>query len=404
MTPRVLTDEAIRRALDPSFDVLAPPELTERVASAIARQPRRGGLWFLASPAWRRQAQLLVQLIILALLLVLLTVGAVLIAGLPNRPLGNGSIFVVRGSELVAIDGETGDAKALIAEGSAVSAVSRSPNGGWVSLWTGSGPDKRLEVMRSDGTGRRPLAEGVQPRPVGMDGINLWSHDEQFHAADVLASGSRRILIVEVASGKGWLIGPESGAMAPLWSPDGEWIAFRLSRPAGAPATLAVMRRDGSEVREIAGDLGGREVSGANNWSADGEWVYFDAGGHIFRANVRGGYSEQLTVAGVNAAPALSPDDQLVTYTLWFRGYGQPPDLYVMNADGGSPRLLLERAINNGWSSDGRSVLAEQHRQNQPAELVTVSIDAGTTRTLLTSEGPCQMPCFGGPSWGQPRP
>jgi hypothetical protein len=403
MTPRVLTDEAIRRALEPSFEVLAPPEFTERVAEAIARQPRRRGLWFLATPAWNRQAQMLGQLIILALLLVLLTVGAVLLAGLPDRPLGNGSIFVVRGSELVAIDGETGDATTLIAEDSTVSAVSRSPNGGWVSFWSGSGRDKRLEVMRSDGTGRRPLAELVQPRPVGRDGMNLWSHDEQFLAADVSASGSRRILIVEVASGNGWLIGPETGAMAPLWSPDGEWIAFRLSRR-GAPATLAVMRRDGSEVREIAGDLGGREVSGANNWSADGEWVYFDAGGHIFRANVPGGYSEQLTVEGTNAAPALSPDGQLVTYTLWLRGYGQPPDLYVMNADGGSPRLLLERAINNGWSSDGRTVLAEQHRQDQPAELVTVSIDAGTTRTLLTSEGPCQMPCFGGPSWGQPRP
>ncbi|CAN5630585.1 hypothetical protein BH23CHL6_BH23CHL6_07360 [soil metagenome] len=403
MTPRVLTDEAIRRALEPSFDVLAPPEFTERVADAIARQPRRGGLWFLASPAWRRQAQLLVQLIILALLLVLFTVGAVLIAGLPNRPLGNGSILVVRGSELVAIDDETGNATTLIDEGTAVSAVSRSPNGDWVSLWTGSGRDKRLEVMRSDGTGRRPLADGVQPRPFGMDGMNLWSHDDQFLAADVLASGKRRILVVDVASGDGWLIGPETGAMAPLWSPDGEWIAFHYSRP-GTAATLAVMRPDGTEVREISGDLGGREVSGANNWSADGTWVYFDAGGHIFRANVPGGFSEQLTVGGINAAPALSPDDQLVTYTSWFRGFGQPPDLYVMNADGGTPRLLLERAINNGWSSDGRSVLAEHHRQGQPPELVTVSIDAGTTRTLLTSEGQCQMPCFGGPSWGQPRP
>jgi Tol biopolymer transport system component len=319
-----------------------------------------------------------------------------------NRPLGNGSILVVRGSELVVVDGETGEVTTLVAEG-AVSAVSRSLGGGWVSFWSGSGGDKWLEVMRSDGTGRRPVAEDVQPRPEGKDGLNLWSNDERFLAADVVAAGIRRILIVEVASGNGWLIGPESGAMAPLWSPDGEWVAFRQSNVDG-PATLAVMRRDGSEVREISGALGGRDVSGANSWSADGVWVYFDAGGHIFRANVPGGYSEQLTLEGTNAAPALSPDGQLVTYTYWLRGPSQPPDLYVMNVDGGEPRLLLERAINNGWSRKGDHVLAERHRDGQAAELVTISIEQGSVRILLTFDGPCLMPCFGGPSWGQPRP
>ena len=403
MTPRVLTDDAIRRALEPSHDVVAPGDFTERVAEAIARQPRRGGFRFLAPSAWQRQAPLLMQLIILGLLLALLTLGAILFAASQDRPLGNGAILVAREGEVIAVDGETGDVTTLMPAGTAVSTVSRSPHGGWVSLWTGSGGDNRLEVMRSDGTGRRPLAEGVRPRPEGMGGINLWSADERFLAGDVMAGGIRRILVVEVASGDGWLIGPESGAMAPLWSPDGEWVAFRQSN-LGGPATLAVMRRDGSDVREISGELGGRGVSGANNWSADGTWVYFDAGGHIFRANVPGGYSKQLTAEETNAAPALSPDDEHVTYTRWFRGPGQPPDLHVMNADGGGPRLLLERAINNGWSGDGRQVLAEHHPEGQPAELVTISIDEGSVRTLLTHDGVCSLPCFGGPSWGQPRP
>jgi Tol biopolymer transport system component len=164
------------------------------------------------------------------------------------------------------------------------------------------------------------------------------------------------------------------------------------------------MRRDGSDVREISGDLEGRDVSGANNWSPDSRWVYFDAGGHIYRANVERGHSERLTAGGRNAAPALSPDGRKVTYATWPRGFDQPPDLHLMNADGGAPRLLLRGALNNGWSRDGQHVLAEQHRDGEAVALITISVDTGVVRTLLTADVPCSMPCFGGPSWGQPRP
>ncbi len=170
-----------------------------------------------------------------------------------------------------------------------------------------------------------------------------------------------RILVVDVGSGEGELIGPV-GAANPLWSPDGQLLAF--SYPRDGRSVLAVMHPDGSGRRDISGDLGAFNASGANNWSPDGVWVYFGAErnnfseSHIYRAHVDAGYSEQLTFDLVTAAPALSPDGTTVAYSEWEREVGIQ-NLNVMDADGGNQRPLLDPTLNLGWSNDGQFLLAE---------------------------------------------
>lgn len=103
----------------------------------------------------------------------------------------------------------------------------------------------------------------------------------------------------------------------PYWSPDGEWISAYSSRGlGGAGLNLFLIRRDGSEVRQLTFDTAGFNIR--QSWSPDGRQIAY-----------------------VNAAE--------------YNGVG---DLWVVNADGSNPRILLEGVYDYGadhvdWSPDG---------------------------------------------------
>jgi Tol biopolymer transport system component len=171
-----------------------------------------------------------------------------------------------------------------------------------------------------------------------------------------------------------------------------------------------VIKRDGTGLRQISGDLGALDVSGTNNWSPDGAWVYFGAErndfaeSHIYRARVDAGYAEQLTFDATSAAPALSPDGTVVVYASWDHQAPSTDGLWLMDADGGNQRLLLASALNDGWSNDGQFVLAEWRPPGADYELLIVRPDGTDRRTLMTFEGGCSSACVKNLGWGQPRP
>ena len=111
----------------------------------------------------------------------------------------------------------------------------------------------------------------------------------------------------------------------------------------------------------LDGGLDGAVVSGPDSWSADGRWIYFDAAppdgpGRIYRADVARGLSEPLTPESLGArGPALSPDGTLIAFNV---PHGDLWDLYAANADGSQAHRVLTEAFNQGWSSDGRLILA----------------------------------------------
>ncbi|MEO7118747.1 MAG: hypothetical protein ABIZ34_07230, partial [Candidatus Limnocylindrales bacterium] len=272
MTAPKLTDSAIRRALTPAPDILAPADFTTGVVEGIGRTRQRSS-WPFVGPAWSTSRKLLVQAVLLVLLLVLLVATLLVVGGLPA---GNGRIVLVEGNRVVAVEPGSGTPTELLVADGPVSALTRSPDGRWISFWSDSGSDTRLDIMRANGSDRQTVALKVVPSAIGGNGVDLWSPDSHFLAAQVIADGKARILIVDVADSSGRLIGPDSGAETPLWSNDGEWLAFRTLITPGRWA-VAVMRPDGTRVRVISGDLH-FSASGANNWSPDDEWIYFDAG------------------------------------------------------------------------------------------------------------------------------
>ena len=64
--------------------------------------------------------------------------------------------------------------------------------------------------------------------------------------------------------------------LRPAWSPDGQWIAFGLGgylqNRKTKPATIMVVRRDGSGARELTGDS---LNAGFPSWSPDGKRIVY---------------------------------------------------------------------------------------------------------------------------------
>jgi hypothetical protein len=413
MSQLILTDAAIEHALTPGPEVHAPFDFTANMTRALA-ESRRPRLSVLLSAAWSTRATRATQLLLLLLLLLVLLIGMLVAGSLQRRTFPNGHVITVdgAGTSLIDVDPTTSTVRNILAvdaagtPGSTIFGVSRSTDGGLISFWTRTEGATALEIVESAGGNRRTVATNLVPGPIGQGQIDVWSPDGRWLAAGVSVADMPRILVVDVASGSGELVGP-MGAANPLWSPDGRLLAF--SYDPGGGTVLAVMHRDGSGVREISGDLDGYDASGTNNWSPDGAWVYFGAerGGyatsHIYRANVDRAYAEKLTTDVLSAAPALSPDGSLVAYSSWPGGIGTQ-NLEIMDADGANRRLVLGTAINYGWSNDGQFLLAEWRPPNAPFQLVTVRPDGTDRHTVLTFADRCVTACAQSLGWGQPRP
>lgn len=402
MSPFRLTDAAIERALAPGLDVAPPRDFTQNIAVAIATQPRRSRRSVLAWFLWPRQTPAATQVVLLILLLLALIILAVAVATQLRMHPGNGHLIVSTGTELVDIDPQSAVSTTLLTGPGKVFEIARSDDGSLISFWT----DNKLEIVDGNGANRRRVAQDVVPTPTGEGQIDVWSADRRWLAAGVRAGGESRILLVNATTGSGELIGP-SGASNPLWSFDDKLLAFSYER--NSESVLAVMRPDGSGLREVSGDLAGFDVGGANNWSPDNAWVYFGAQrfsfreSHIYRASVAGAYSQQLTFGVLSAAPALSPNGTTVAYSDWPHARGTQ-NLMLMDADGGNPRELLESALNDGWSNDAQFVLAELRPETGPYALVTIRPDGSDQRTLLTFPTTCSAACAPALGWGQPRP
>ena len=125
----------------------------------------------------------------------------------------------------------------------------------------------------------------------------------------------------------------------PVWSPDGQRIAFASKRDGNWE--LYVMNADGSGKRNLTRNAANDYLYGANPWSPDGRKLVFgrdrngDGGSDdIYVINADGSGERYLTRG---RGPLWSPDGQKITFTSKRENWAE---IYVMNPDGSGQQRL----------------------------------------------------------------
>lgn len=263
-----------------------------------------------------------------------------------------------------------------------------------------------LWIVNADGSRHRPLTSGNRdissPR---------FSPDGNRIAYISSSDGQAQIHCRWMDTGEeARLTNLTSKAANLTWSPDGRWLAFTMlvpdvpeplvkmpDKPEGAEwaEPLRVIRKvnyrfdgegylkdgyhhlfllpaDGGTARQLTdGPYHHRERPA---WTPDGKAVVFSANRNpdwqfdprnsdLYELEIASGHIRPLTDRhGPDTSPAVSPDGKQIAYVGYddrLQGY-QVSGLYVMNCDGGPPRLVTER-FDRGvedpvWSRDGKGI------------------------------------------------
>lgn len=107
----------------------------------------------------------------------------------------------------------------------------------------------------------------------------------------------------------------------PVWSPDGNWLAFASNR--NGSNDIYVVNAEGGESRRLTYHSGADTPS---SWSPDGRWILFrttrdDPHNGIYGVDVKSGQTKQMFLDMMTVgSPSMSPDGKEILYTrLGFR-------------------------------------------------------------------------------------
>ncbi len=224
-----------------------------------------------------------------------------------------------------------------------------------------SGKNRKTDiyVMDTDGGNRRRLTNS--PR---NEGSPVWSPD-----GERIAFSSNSDIYIMPANGgnRRKLTNNRHGGWSPSWSPDGKRIVFVSERDNNED--IYVMDIDGSNTRNLTKD---HHDDAVPSWSPDGKRIAFvsyrgdDSGGiDIYVMDANGGNRRNLTKSFDRSAwkPAWSPDGKRIAFVSGVRG--DEPEIYVMNVNDGIPQKITDNLwLDNdpSWSPDGKRIAFSSKR------------------------------------------
>jgi Tol biopolymer transport system component/DNA-binding winged helix-turn-helix (wHTH) protein len=179
----------------------------------------------------------------------------------------------------------------------------------------------------------------------------------------------------------------------PVWSPDGQRIAFASDRSGGA-FQIYVMNADGSAPRRVTAlPISCSEPS----WSPDGRRLAFlrndqpDIGQDIYTVAANGSALRRVTthrMSDVN--PAWSADGRWIAFASNRDGDRNNFEIYVVNAKGGRPRrLTFDSAIDAqpAWAPDGDQIVFASNRSGGDPAVYLMGVDGAGARRLSSGAG-----------------
>ncbi|MDA0334464.1 MAG: hypothetical protein O2782_04800 [bacterium] len=243
-------------------------------------------------------------------------------------------------------------------------AATAQPPGQIVFVSSRDGQFNKIWVMNANGSAQTQLSFGA-----GNETDPAWSPDGAhilFVSNPVPGSSGTHIALMNRRGGGIRNITTELGAYRhPQFSPDGTEVLF--SKRVGDNETeLYLIPAEGGRPRHLPMplDVAVGDVLSFDQptWAPDGLtmafWVWrlserrLPNDGNVYRAGVDGQHLQMLTDGiGRNSDPAWSPDGQ---YIAFFGARPEGEGIFLLDADGGRPRLLSAKDAIGGpsWSPD----------------------------------------------------
>jgi serine/threonine protein kinase len=267
-------------------------------------------------------------------------------------------------------------------------------------------PDGKMVAYIDDSGGRDDL---YVSRVAGGEHVRLTSDASQKEDPQFSPDGEKIVFARRAANGTqseiclapalgGDVVPLVSGATLPVWSPEGNRLAFILENQGEAPA-LATSAADGSDVRVILKSDDVYPFFGRISWSPDGNTlaVSRSRGGmnrEIWMVPAQGGRPTRLTndQQGVlSDMPVYAPDGGGVVHrsnrggasNLWWQPLGDKPPVQLTTGPGPDTSPSVARS--------GTIAFLNSRSRNL---LVLYSLADGTSTTVLTDASRLWAPAF----------
>jgi Periplasmic component of the Tol biopolymer transport system len=193
---------------------------------------------------------------------------------------------------------------------------------------------------------------------------------------------------------------PTSSSIHPVWSPDGQTIAFATNRPGTGGFQIWTMNPDGSNQTNVTNDgVGGNDYPA---WSPDSSKIAFQRQNSpktdVWVMNADGSGQTNLTnTTGFffNGNPSWSPDGTMITFASTRDGNSE---IYKMTSAGASQTRLTNHSSNDGapaWSPDGDLIAFQSTRQGGSFKIFTMATD-GSNPTQILRQG---FSSYTNPQW-----